>query len=39
MVSAKFSGTDYNELNKLNPKSLAHIDFEKSLVELGVLKN
>ncbi len=37
--SAKSPSTDYNELNKPTPKSLAHIGFEKSLVELRVLKN
>ncbi len=31
--------TNYNEPNKLNPKSLAHIGSEKSLVELGLPKN
>ncbi len=36
--SAKSSSTDYNELNKPTPMSLAHIGFEKSLVELGVPK-
>ncbi len=36
---AKSSSTDYNELNKPNSKSLAHIGFEKSLVELGIPKN
>ncbi len=39
MVSAKSPSADYNELNKPNPKSLAHIRSEKSLVELGVPKN
>ncbi len=33
---AKLSSTDYNESNKSNPKSLAHIGSKKSLVELGV---
>ncbi len=37
--SAKFSSTDYKELNKLNPKSLAHIELEKSVIELEVPKN
>ncbi len=37
--SAKLSWTDYNELNKPTPKSLAYIGYEKSLVELGVPKN
>ncbi len=31
--------TDYNELNKPNPKFLTHIRSEKSPVELGVPKN
>ncbi len=39
MGSVKSSNTDYNESNKSNPKSLALIGFEKSLVELGVPKN
>ncbi len=33
--SAKSSSTGYNESNKPNPKSSAHIGSEKSLVELG----
>ncbi len=39
--SVKSSRTDYscNVSNKSNLKSLAHIGTEKSLVELGVLKN
>ncbi len=37
--SAKLSSTDCNELNKPTLKSLAHIGFEKSLVELEVPKN
>ncbi len=37
--SAELSSTDYNELSKPTPKSLAHIGSEKSLVELGVPKN
>ncbi len=36
---AKLSSTDYNESNKPNRKSLAHIGSEKSLVEPGVPKN
>ncbi len=36
---AKSSSTDYNESNKPTPKSLAHIESEKSLVELGRPKN
>ncbi len=36
---AKSSSTDYNESNKWNPKTLAHMGSEKSLVELGVPKN
>ncbi len=39
MGGVKSSSTDYNESNKLNPKSLAHIGPEKSLVELEVAKN
>ncbi len=39
MGSVKLSSTDYNEPNKPNLKSLAHIGSEKSLVELGVPKN
>ncbi len=39
MGSVKSSSTDYNESNEPNPKSLAHIRSEKSLVELGVPKN
>ncbi len=35
----KLSSTDYNELNKPTLKSLAHIESEKSLVELVVPKN
>ncbi len=37
--SAKSSRTDYDESNKPNLKTLAHIESEKSLVELGVPKN
>ncbi len=37
--SAELSNTDYNESNKPTPKSLAHKESEKSLVELGVPKN
>ncbi len=37
--NVKLSSTDNNEPNKPNPKSLAHIESEKSLVELGVPKN
>ncbi len=37
--SAKLSSTDYNELNKPIPKSLAHTESEKLLVELRVPKN
>ncbi len=37
--SARSLSTDYNELNKPNPKSLAHIGSEKSFVELAVPKN
>ncbi len=37
--SVKSSSTDYNESNKPNPKSLAHIGSKKSFVELGVSKN
>ncbi len=37
--SAKSSSTDYNELNKTTPKSVAHIGSKKSLVELCVPKN
>ncbi len=36
---AKSSSTDHNESSKPIPKSLVHIESEKSLVELGVLKN
>ncbi len=36
---SKLSRTDYNELNKPNPKALAHIGSKKSLIELGVPKN
>ncbi len=36
MVSAKLSSTDYNESNEPNPKSLARIRSEKSLVELRI---
>ncbi len=39
MGRVKSSSTDYNELNKPNPKPLAHIGCEKSLVQLGVPKN
>ncbi len=39
MGSVKSSSTDYNKSNKPNPKSLAHIEFKKSLVELGVSQN
>ncbi len=39
MGSVKSSSTDYNESNKSNPKSLAHIGSEKSLVLPGVSKN
>ncbi len=35
----KIINTDYNELNKPNPKSLAHIGSEKSLAELEVPEN
>ncbi len=38
-ISAKLSSTDYNEFNKPNPRSLAHIGSEKSLVELGIPEN
>ncbi len=38
-VSVKLSSTDYNRSNKPNPKSLARIGSEKSLIELGVSKN
>ncbi len=37
--SAKSSSTDYNELNKTTPKSVAHIGSDKSFVELGIPKN
>ncbi len=37
--SAKSSSTDYNESNEPTTKSLAHIGFEKLLVELGVPNN
>ncbi len=36
--NAKLPNTDYNESNKLNLKSLAHLRSEKSLVKLGVPK-
>ncbi len=36
--SAKLSSNDYNESNKPNPKSLAHVGSEKSLVELEFQK-
>ncbi len=36
---AKFSSTDYNELNKTTPKPLARLESEKLLVELVVPKN
>ncbi len=36
--SAKWSSTDYNELNKPTANSLSHIGSEKSLVELEVPK-
>ncbi len=39
MGGIKSSSTDYNELNKPNLKSLAHIGSEESLVELEVPKN
>ncbi len=39
MGSVKSSSTDYNESNKTNPKSLAHIGSAKSIVELRVPKN
>ncbi len=34
--SAKLSSTEFNKWNKPNPRFLAHIRSEKSLVELGV---
>ncbi len=37
--SAKLSNMDYNEWNKPNTKSLAHIETEKSLGVLRVPKN
>ncbi len=37
--SAKLSSNDYNESNKPNWNSLAHVGFEKSLVELPFQKN
>ncbi len=36
--SAKLSSYDYNESNKPNSKSLAHVGFEKSLVEFEFQK-
>ncbi len=36
---AKLSNTDYNESNKPIQKSVAHIESEKSFVELVVPKN
>ncbi len=39
MGSVKLSSTDHNELNKLNPKSLAHVGSKKSFVKLTVPKN
>ncbi len=39
MSGVKSSSTDYNGSNKPNPKSLAHIESEKSLVKVGVPKN
>ncbi len=38
MGSVKSSSTDYNDSNKLDPKSLALIGSEKLLVELGIPK-
>ncbi len=38
MGNVKWSRTDYNESMKPDLKSLAHIGFKKSLVELAVLK-
>ncbi len=39
MSGVKLSSADYNGSNKPNPKSLAHIESEKSLVKVGVPKN
>ncbi len=36
--SAKLSSNDYNESNKPNPKSLAHVGSEKLLFELEFQK-
>ncbi len=36
--SVKLSSYDYNEANKPNPKSLAHVGSEKSLVEFEFQK-
>ncbi len=38
-IQCKLSSTDYNELTKPNPKSLAYVGSKKSLVKLGVPKN
>ncbi len=39
MGSVEASSADYNESNKPNPKSLARIESEKSLVKLGAPNN
>ncbi len=39
MVDAKLSSTGYNKSNEPNPRSITHIESEKSLIELGVPKN